>query len=197
LNDRAPLTRNLDGLQRKAIRRRRAAVLAADVVGYVRLMDDYEEATHLRVMALRRLVVDPFVRGHEGRVVKNTGDGFLAEFGDVHDALQCALAIQRTVAKNGTVAGNATVCYRMGLHCGPVIVEPEDVYGHVVNLAARLQTLAPPGRVVVSATARAEIERAAREVVFLDYGVHAVKNVRESVQAYVVVPSSYGEPAYR
>ena len=170
----------------KPFHRRPAAILAADMVDYTRLMNENEEDTHRRVMAIRRHVVEPLVERCRGRIVKNTGDGFLAEFRDATNATCCAIAIQSALASAGSSeAASAPVGFRMGVHAGNVIIEPEDVYGNVVNLAARLEGLSPPGGIVVSAKVRNDVQYqlAAR---FVDLGDQYVKNVPGPVRAFLL-----------
>src|SRR5262245_18637540 len=170
----------------KPFHRRPAAILAADIAGYTRLMNENEENTHRRVMTIRRHVVEPLVERCRGRIVKNTGDGFLAEFRDATNAICCAIAIQSALASAASSErASAPVEFRMGVHAGDVIVEPEDVYGNVVNLAARLEGLSPSGGIVVSAKVRNDVQDriAAR---FVDLGDQYVKNVPGPVRAFLL-----------
>ena len=127
-----------------------AAILAADVAGYSRLMTADEEDTHFRLLTHRREVIEPKVREHRHRVVKHTGDGALAEFCSVVDAVRCALEVQQVMlACNAGVSQSHRIEFRMGVNLGDVIVAPDDIYGHGVNLAARLEGLAPPGGICI------------------------------------------------
>jgi adenylate cyclase len=128
------------------VERRLAAILAADVAGYSRLMGADEEGTHAGLMALRREASDPKIAQHRGRIVKNTGDGFLAEFASVVDAVRCAVELQREVAlRNDDVPRERRIQFRIGINTGDIITEAGDIYGDGVNVAARLETLAEPG----------------------------------------------------
>ncbi|MGY4285013.1 class 3 adenylate cyclase [Bradyrhizobium sp. LM2.7] len=133
------------------VHRRLAAVLAADVVGYTRLMEAHELDTHTRLMQLRSEVLDPGVAALHGTIVKNTGDGFLATFDTARDATRCALSLQESVAANTAgMPADQRISFRMGLNAADIIVEKDDVYGEGVNIAARLQTYAQAGGIVVS-----------------------------------------------
>src|SRR6516165_5781579 len=133
--------------------RRLAAILAADVAGYSRLVGADEEGTLERLKALRRELLDPKIAEHKGRIVKTTGDGFLVEFGSVVDAVRCAVAVQRAMPeRNTSVASDSRIELRIGINLGDVIVEPDDLYGDGVNIAARIEALAEAGGVLVSNT---------------------------------------------
>jgi adenylate cyclase len=122
------------------VQRRLAAILAADVVGYSRLMGADEDGTHLRLKVLRRELIDPTIAGHHGRMVKLMGDGALVEFASVVDAVQCAVAIQRSMAEcNAAIPPDRRIEFRIGVNLGDVIVEGDDIYGDGVNVAARLE----------------------------------------------------------
>src|SRR5580704_16168539 len=134
------------------LERRLAAILAADVVGYSRLMSADEEGTHFRLLAYWREVIAPKVREHRGRIVKHTGDGALVEFGSVVEAVRYALDVQRIIlARNAGLPQDRRIDLRIGVNLGDVIVAPDDIYGHGVNIAARLESLAPPGGICISA----------------------------------------------
>src|SRR5690348_10915794 len=127
--------------------RRLTAILAADVAGYSRLMGADEEGTHERLQAHLRELVNPKVAEHRGRVVKNTGDGMLAEFSSVVDAVRCAAEVQRAMAdRNAETPEDKRITFRVGINLGDVIAEPDDIYGDGVNVAARLEALAEPRR---------------------------------------------------
>ena len=126
--------------------RRLAAILAADVAGYSRLMGADEEGTHERLKALRRELVDPKIAGHHGRIVKTTGDGLLVEFASVVDAVRCAVEVQQAMAeRDAGVGADSRIELRIGINLGDVIVEPDDIYGDGVDVAARIEALADAG----------------------------------------------------
>ena len=142
--------------------RRLAAIFAADVVGYSRLMGVDEEGTHERFKAHLRELVDPKIREHHGRIVKTTGDGVLAEFASVVDAVRCAGEIQRAMAdRDLDLAEERRLRFRIGVNLGDVIADGGDIYGDGVNIAARLEALAAPGSICVSGTVRDHIGRPA------------------------------------
>ena len=127
------------------MKRRLAAILAADVVGYSRLMAANEQGTHARLKTLRKDFIEPEIAKHHGRVVKLTGDGALVEFGSVVDAVECAAAIQAGVAERQADQPNdRRIVFRIGINIGDVIIEDDDIYGDGVNVAARLEQLAEP-----------------------------------------------------
>src|SRR5712672_254892 len=133
--------------------RRLAAILAADVAGYSRLMGADEEGTHERLKAHLGQLVDPKIEEHRGRTVKNTGDGFLAEFPSVVDAVRCAVEVQRgMIDRELEVTDERRITFRIGINLGDVIVEEHDIFGDGVNIAARLEALAEPGGVCVYRT---------------------------------------------
>ena len=133
-------------MERKPTQRRLAAVLAADVVGYSRLMSVDEMSTLTSLKAHRRELIDPAVAGHHGRIVKTTGDGALVEFGSVVDAVQCAVAIQRgMLSRNAGISEDKRIVFRIGVNVGDIIIDDGDIFGDGVNIAARLQTLCEPG----------------------------------------------------
>jgi len=127
--------------------RRLAAIFAADVAGYSRLMGADEEGTHERLQAHRRELIDPKISQHKGRIVKNTGDGLLAEFASVVDAVRCAAELQRVmIDREAGMPEDHRIRFRIGINLGDVIVEDSDIFGDGVNVAARLEALAEPGR---------------------------------------------------
>jgi class 3 adenylate cyclase len=132
-----------------AATRRLAAILAADVAGYSRLMGADEEGTHQRLRAHFGQLVEPKIREHRGRTVKNTGDGLLAEFASVVDAVHCAVALQQAMPeRNAGIAADSRIELRIGINLGDVIVEPDDIYGDGVNIAARVEAMADAGGVL-------------------------------------------------
>ena len=160
--------------------RRLAAILAADVAGYSRLMGADEEGTHERLRAHFRELVDPKIAEHRGRVVKNTGDGFLAEFSSVVDAVRCAVEIQRgMIDREPDLPEERRIRFRIGINLGDVIVEEHDIFGDGVNIAARLEALAEPGGICISGTVRDHIgDRLS--YTFEDVGDQGVKNIAGS-----------------
>jgi adenylate cyclase len=139
-------------LDAERVDRRLAAILAADVAGYSRLMEADEEGTLARLLSLRREVTDPAIAAHRGRIVKTIGDGLLVEFASAVDAVRCADEVQRAMAeRNAAVAADQRITFRIGIHQGDIIVEDGDIFGDGVNIAARLEALAEPGGICVSA----------------------------------------------
>jgi TolB-like protein/class 3 adenylate cyclase/Tfp pilus assembly protein PilF len=168
--------------------RRLAAILAADVAGYSRLMGVDEEGTHERFKAHLVELVDPKIREHHGRIVKTTGDGVLAEFASVVDAVRCAAEIQRAMAARGLdLAEERRLRFRIGINLGDVIADGDDIYGDGVNIAARLEGLAAPGSVCVSGTVRDHIGDRL-PYAFEDMGEQNVKNIARPVRAYALRP---------
>jgi adenylate cyclase len=169
------------------VERRLAAILAADVVGYSRLIGADEEGTLGRLKALRAEAIDPKIAGHRGRIVKTTGDGLLVEFASVVDALRCAGEIQAALAEsNAPLPPDRRIEFRIGLHQGDVVAEDGDIFGDGVNVAARLEALAEPGGICVSA--RVQEDAAGRlDLAFEDIGEQALKNIARPVRAYRVV----------
>ena len=166
--------------------RRLAAILAADVAGYSRLMGADEEGTLERLKALRRELLDPKIAEHKGRIVKTTGDGLLVEFASVVDAVRCAVAVQRAMPERNTgVAADSRIELRIGINLGDVIVEGDDIYGDGVNIAARIEALADPGDVFVSNTVHDHV-RDRLPFVFEDLGERQVKNIARPVRVYRV-----------
>ena len=166
--------------------RRLTAILAADVAGYSRLMGADEEGTHGRLRAHLREVVEPRIREHHGRIVKTTGDGVLAEFASVLDAVRCAGEIQRAMAdRDLDLAEERRLRFRIGINLGDVIAEGEDIFGDGVNVAARLEALAEPGGVCVSRVVRDQV-RDKLDYPFEDLGEQQVKNIARPVRVYRV-----------
>ncbi len=168
------------------IERRLAAILAADVVGYSRLMEANEDGTMSALKRHRREFFDPAVARHGGRIFKTMGDGFLVEFGSVLSAARCAVEIQRGMPeRNDGVPDDRHILFRIGLNVGDLIVEGDDFYGDGVNLAARLEGLAGPGGIACSAAVRQQIGNRL-ELGFVDQGERTVKNIAEPVRVYFV-----------
>jgi adenylate cyclase len=171
-------------LATERVERRLAAILAADVVGYSRLMGADEEGTHERLKAHFRQLIGPKIQEHRGRIVKNTGDGLLVEFPSVVDAVRCAAEIQHgMIDRNADVSEYKRISFRIGVNFGDVIVEPEDIFGDGVNIAARLEALAEPGGICISRTVHDHIgERLPYS--FEDMGEQSVKNIARPVHVY-------------
>src|SRR5215472_4315880 len=180
-------------LATERVERKLAAILAADVAGYSRLMGADEEGTLARLKAHRRELIDPKIGEHKGRVVKTTGDGLLVEFGSVIDALRCAMEIQTGMAERKTVGPpDPQIAFRIGIHQGDVVVEDGDIFGDGVNVAARLEGLAEPGCICVSA--RVQEDAAGRlDLTFEDMGDQTLKNIARPVRANRVV-TAVGSP---
>lgn len=166
--------------------RRLAAILAADVAGSCRLIGLDEEGTLARLKALRRTIFDPKIAEHRGRVVKNTGDGAIAEFASVVDAVRCADEIQHGMAEqNIDVPQNKQIELRIGIHVGDIIIEENDIFGDGVNIAVRLEGIAEPGGISISDDARRQI-RGKIDVTFEDLGSQSLKNITEPMRVWRV-----------
>src|SRR6516225_7842835 len=173
--------------------RRLAAILAADVAGYSRLMGVDEEGTHETLKAHLRELVDPKIAEHHGRIVKNTGDGFLAEFPSVVDGVRCAVDIQRgMIDREPEVPDEQRIRFHIGVNLGDVIVEERDIFGDGVNVAARLEALAEPGGVCISRMVRDQI-RDKLPYPFEDRGEQTVKNIARPLRVYSWHPETVGD----
>ena len=172
------------------VERRLAAIFAGDVAGYSRLMGIDEEGTLERLKAQRRELADPKIKEHHGRIVKTTGDGLLLEFASVVDAVRCAVEVQREMAqRNANVPFSHRMEFRMGINVGDIIRDGRDIYGDGVNVAARLEALAEPGGICVSA--RVQEDAAGKlHLAFEDIGEQALKNIARPVRAYRVIASA-------
>jgi adenylate cyclase len=169
-----------------AATRRLAAILAADVVGYSRMMGADEEGTHERVKAHLVELVDPKIGEHHGRIVKNTGDGFLVEFASVVDAVRCAAEIQRAMVDRDTdPPADRHIKFRIGVNLGDIIADRSDIFGDGVNIAARLEALAEPGGICVSRTVRDQI-RDKLSYAFEDMCEQTVKNIARPLRVYAM-----------
>src|SRR6202011_3439636 len=159
------------------VERRLAAILAADVAGYSRLIEADEEGTLGRLKALRAEVIDPKIAGHRGRIVKTTGDGLLVEFASVVDALRCAAKMQAAMAEsNAPLPADKRIAFRIGINVGDIVVEDGDIFGDGVNVAARLEGLAEPGGICVSA--RGQEDAGGRlDLAFEDLGEQSLQNI--------------------
>jgi adenylate cyclase len=176
--------------------RRLAAILAADVAGYSRLMGADEEGTHERLKAHRRELINPKISEHSGRIVKTTGDGMLVEFASVVDAVRCAAELQRAmIDREAGIPEDRRIRFRVGINLGDVIVEDDDIFGDGVNVAARLEALAEPGGLCISRTVRDHI-RDKLPFAFDDMGEQSVKNIARPVRVYELRPNAVaGLPA--
>jgi adenylate cyclase len=169
--------------------RRLAAILAADVAGYSRLIGADEGGTLERLKALRRELLDPKIAEHKGRLVKTTGDGLLVEFGSVVDALRCAVEVQREMTEHNTgVLSDNRIEFRIGINVGDIVVEDGDIFGDGVNVAARLEALAEPGGICVAARVQ-EDAVGKLNLAFEDIGEQQLKNIARPVRAYRVITS--------
>jgi adenylate cyclase len=160
--------------------------LAVDVAGYSRLMGEDEEGTLAALRAIRRELGDPKIKEHRGRIVKTTGDGLLVEFASVVDAVRCAVETQREMAtRNARIPPERRIEFRMGINLGDIIVEDGDIFGDGVNVAARLEGLADPGGICVSA--RVQEDAAGKlDLAFEDMGEQALKNIARPVRVYAL-----------
>src|SRR5437764_9506896 len=166
------------------VERRLSAILAADVAGYSRLMHNDEEPTHTKLAALLTDAVNPAIAEHSGRIVKNTGDGLLAEFPSAVQAVRAAVQFQTRI-KELTIddVEERRIAFRVGINIGDVIVEPHDIFGDDVNIAARLESIAEPGGVCISSSAYEHV-RGKVGAEFVDMGEQNLKNIDRPVRAY-------------
>jgi class 3 adenylate cyclase len=170
--------------------RRLTAIIAVDVAGYSRLMEADEEGTHERLKAHFRELVHPKITEHRGRIVKNTGDGLLAEFSSVVDAVRCVVELQYAMNdRNVGTDKDKRIAFRVGVNLGDVIAEDDDIYGDRVNIAARLEALAEPGGICISRTVRDQI-RDRLPYPFEDRGELSVKNIARPVRVYQLRPET-------
>src|ERR1700704_5674091 len=179
---------------RERAKRRLAAILAADVAGYSRLMGGDEEGTLERLKEHRRLLVDPKIAEHHGRIVKTTGDGLLVEFASVVDAVRCAVEVQREMAdRNSGVPADRRIEFRIGINVGDIIIDDGDIFGDGVNVAARLEALAEPGGICVSRVVRDQV-RDKLDFAFADMGGQQVKNIARPVRVFDVRTGATNPP---
>src|SRR3989441_9887561 len=177
--------------------RRLSAILAADMVGYSRLMEADETGTLARLRTHRLELVDPAIAKNKGRIVKTTGDGMLVEFQSVADAVECAAEIQRRMERrNADVSPARWIQFRIGINLGDVIVEDDDIFGDGVNVAARLQELASPGGICVSAAVRDQVGDRL-DVTFEDLGERIVKNIARPIRIFRIVLDEEPQPEGR
>src|SRR5712671_4659737 len=175
--------------------RRLAAILAADVAGYSRLIGADEGGTLEAFKAIRAELFDPKIADHNGRLVKTTGDGFLVEFSSVVDALRCAREVQaRMVERNTSAATDRRIDFRIGINVGDIVVEDGDIFGDGVNVAVRLEGLAEPGGICASGTVRDHIGDRL-DCTFEDIGDQSLKNIARPVRVYRVRADRVAAPA--
>src|ERR1700726_1187390 len=168
--------------------RRLASILAADISGYSRLMELDEEGTYARVIRQRRELIEPTLAEHHGKLIKYTGDGFLAMFDSPVEAVRCAIVIQQSmVGRNLELPNTQWIRFRIGVNLGDVIVEPDDIYGEGVNVAARLEQLAEPGNIYISGGVYEQI-RYKLVCGYQSLGDRKVKNILDPVPIYRVLP---------
>jgi TolB-like protein/class 3 adenylate cyclase len=166
------------------VERRLAAILAADVAGYSRLMGDDEEGTLAQLKFIRKTLVDPAIASHRGRIVKTTGDGMLVEFASAVDAVRSAVEVQRGMAEqNAAVPQDQRIEFRIGIHVGDIIIDDNDIFGDGVNIAARLEGISEPGGVCISDDAQRQI-RAKIDSAFDDMGPQTLKNIAEPMSSW-------------
>ncbi len=169
-----------------AVQRKLAAILAADVAGYSRLVGADEEGTIERLRALRRELIDPTIAAHRGRIVKTTGDGILIEFASVVDAVRCAVQVQGAMAShNIDIPADKRIEFRVGIHVGDVVVDGDDLLGDGVNVAARLEGIAEPGAIYLSGDAYRQVKGKV-DVAVRDMGGQRLKNIEEPVRVYAL-----------
>lgn len=183
--------RPADPPSREPAVRRLAAILAADVVGYSRMMGEDEQGTLSALKACRRELFDPMVQRYRGRIFKVIGDGMLAEFPSVVDAVRCAVEIQASMAGQGFGPGGKAIVFRMGINIGDVIADGEDLYGDGVNIAARLETLSLPGGLCISGPVFDQIKNKL-QLDYEDMGEQTVKNIAEPLRVYRIQSSESG-----
>jgi formylglycine-generating enzyme required for sulfatase activity/class 3 adenylate cyclase len=186
-----PFRGGKDGNPPEGAPRRLAAIMAGDIAGYSRLMGMDEEGTHARVKRHRRELIEPTISEQHGRLVKYTGDGFLAMFDSPVEAVRCAIIIQQSlVGRNASLPREQWILYRIGVHLGDVIVERDDIYGDGVNIAARLEGIANPGDVFVSGGVYEQIKHKL-VCAYQALGDRQVKNITDPVSVYRVLPDPY------
>jgi adenylate cyclase len=173
-------------LAQERVERRLAAILAADVAGYSRLMERDEAGTLARLKTLRRELIDPQIAEHKGRIVKTTGDGILIEFPSVVEAVACAVAVQREMPERNTaIPEDRRIEFRVGINVGDIIVDGDDIFGDGVNVAARLEGLAEPGGICVSG--RVQEDAAGKlDLAFEDRGEQQLRNIARPVRVFAI-----------
>src|ERR1700716_4170113 len=168
--------------------RRLAAIVAGDIAGYSRLMQIDEEGTHIRVKRIERDLIEPSIAEHNGRLIKTTGDGFIAIFDSPVEAVRCGIVIQQNmVGRNALLPKHQWIEYRIGFNLGDVIIEADDVYGDGVNIASRLEGIAEPGQVFISGGVYEQIKH---KLVcgYESLGDRKIKNITDPVRVYRVLP---------
>jgi class 3 adenylate cyclase len=174
-------------LTSERVERRLAAVLAADVAGYSRLMGIDEEGTLAGLKTVRKAIVDPSIGSHRGRIVKTTGDGMLVEFASSVDAIRSAVEIQRRMAQhNPDGPHDQRIEFRIGIHVGDIIFDDNDIFGDGVNIAARLEGICDPGGICISAVVYDQVDRKI-DVAFKSRGLQKLKNIERPIDIYVAV----------
>ena len=177
--------------------RRLAAIVAGDISGYSRLMQIDEEGTHNRVKRIERDLIEPSITEHHGRLVKTTGDGFIAIFDSPVEAVRCSIVIQQNlIGRNASLPKSSWIEYRIGVNLGDVIIEPDDVYGDGVNIASRLEGIADPGQVYISGGIYEQIKH---KLVcgYESLGDRKIKNITDPVRVYRVLPDPSAYQARR
>src|ERR1700680_1046032 len=177
------------------VQRRLAAVLAADVAGYSRLMGQDEEGTLAGLKAVRKSLVDPTIAAYRGHIVKTTGDGLLVEFASAVDAARCGVEIQRGMAaQNVNVPQDVRIEFRIGIHVGDIIIDDNDIFGDGVNIAARLEGIAEAGGICISRQAFDQIE-GKLQLAFREMGPQNLKNITRPIEVFAVeVDRTGGSP---
>ena len=176
------------------VERRLSAIMAADVVGFSRMMEADEAGTLANLKGRRSSVIDPLVAGYKGRVFKDTGDGVLAEFGSAVDAVECAAAIQQAMRAANAGARGREIAIRVGVHLGDIMVDGDDLFGGSVNIAARLEALADPGGIAISDTVHQHVAHHV-SIKFVDCGKHDLKNMERALHVWAWSPGEEGEEA--
>jgi adenylate cyclase len=181
-------------LPEERVDRRLAAVLAADIAGYSRLMGRDEERTLAQLKVLRKTLVDPGIKSHRGRIVKTTGDGMLVEFASAVDAARCAVEVQRAMAERSCDIPELRIEFRIGIHVGDIMIDDDDIFGDGVNIAARLEGIAQPGGVCISDDTYRQI-RGKLDIPFDDIGEQSLKNIAAPMRAWHTRPTGGGAPS--
>jgi adenylate cyclase len=176
------------------VQQRLAAVLAADVAGYSRLMGADEVGTLAAFKMHRREVVDPSIAAHNGRIVKTTGDGMLVEFASAVDAVTCAVDVQERMAERAASGAEPRILFHIGIHVGDIIVDDNDIFGDGVNIAARLEGIAEPGGACISDDAQRQV-RGKVDFAFEDMGPQNLKNIVEPMRAWRLRMNASGSAA--